>query len=197
MDVDNVAKLSASRKLIAEKNSNAREDFEDLKRETELKKSAKYVIGDLTNPEVARTFNLMSYSGPSTIIAMNDSDDDFLDSDDNEFESFSDLAYGDEVERIDDYLKKEKIEETKRYVAENYVDESGVLVIDNGFIKEMRTLGFVDSLYEFPDTVKRIELGRGAAEGALGRLKNIRKFPPISFKNIEEADHMFFHMKKL
>lgn len=61
-----------------------------------------YPTGDLSNPGVATAFNEMEGFGPGLIIAMNDTDNDFLDDDDMHFSKFSRLrdGLGDEVESL-------------------------------------------------------------------------------------------------
>ena len=63
-----------------------------------------YVEGDLSNENVVHIFNSMKGLGRYLLIAMNDSNEDFLDKFDLEFDDFSNLEYGNEVKKINNKI---------------------------------------------------------------------------------------------
>lgn len=197
MDNGNVAKMSALNKMSSEKYTNERKNPDIVNREMELKKSAKYIIGDLTNPEVSRTFNLMSYSGPYTIIAMNDSGNDFLDKYDNEFYSFSHLQYGDEVKKIDDLLDDEASKSAEQYVLDEFVDAHGTVFIDDDFISNMDKNGFTGIMCRFPKAVKEIVPASNNSAKIFRRMTKLRVLPPVNLRECTKADRMFQGLENL
>ena len=63
-----------------------------------------YVEGDLSNENIVRIFKSMKGQGKDLLIAMNDSNEDFLDKYDEEFDDFRALEYGNEVKNINNKI---------------------------------------------------------------------------------------------
>ena len=61
----------------------------------------RYVEDDLNNKDVVKIFNLLKGMGPEALIAMTDSNDDFLDRYDESVDDISnDVEYGNEIENL-------------------------------------------------------------------------------------------------
>ena len=63
-----------------------------------------YVEGDLSNENVVRIFKSLKGQGKDLLIAMNDSNEDFLDKYDEEFDDFRVLEFGNEVKKINNKI---------------------------------------------------------------------------------------------
>ena len=63
-----------------------------------------YVEGDLSNENVVHIFKSLKGHGKDLLIAMNDSNEDFLNKYDEEFDDFRVLEYGNEVKNINNKI---------------------------------------------------------------------------------------------
>ena len=73
-----------------------------------------YPFGDLSDAGVAKAFNAMRGRGPDVIVAMNDTNNDFLDDNDENFDSFDELR--DDLGSTVEFLSERLFVSSKNYV---------------------------------------------------------------------------------
>jgi len=138
---------------------------DEMKSMRESFKNVQYQKGNLTDENVARIFNLMKGTGPKSILAMNDTGNDFLDRNDEHFSGWDALNYGDEIKKLtedvldrDAHVKmniggKDIIIKNDRTVRVKGEREKGYTTGDIMIDGDVRDYGFITSLEGCPEKV--------------------------------------------